>query len=213
MLEEAGLHTIGEMIQTLIFDLGRVLVNVDYGRGCELMAERCGLPAGEVARRLDASQLLAPYERGQLSSRGFADKICAAMGASLSFEDWTAIWCSMFQGGPIVPAEFIESLHDRYRMVLLSNTSELHWNYLRDSLPALRHFDAFTLSFEVGATKPDAPIYLDAVSKAGCAAAECYFTDDTQVCIEGAHAVGIYARQFTAFEQLKIDLRGAGVVL
>jgi putative hydrolase of the HAD superfamily len=201
------------MIKTLIFDLGRVLVDFDFHIGYGRMAALNGLSPDDVKRKLRESQLVVPFECGHLSSAEFAKQVSGILGVSMTEDEFGAIWCSVFEPGPIVPAEFLAELHRRYRMVLLSNTNQIHYVALRAALPALNHFDAMTLSYEVGAMKPDEKIYRDAIAKAQCAPEECFYTDDIEAYVEGARAVGINGFVFHGFEQLKCDLESAGVTL
>jgi putative hydrolase of the HAD superfamily len=95
--------------------------------------------------------------------------------------------------------------------VLLSNTNDLHFRFIRERYPLLRHFDAFVLSYEVKAAKPDPRIYAAAIEAAGCAPHECFFTDDVEAYVDGARRAGIHAEQFTGYENLKGHLAGLGV--
>lgn len=201
------------MIKALIFDLGRVLLNVDYGTGYARMSALSGLSREEIARRLRDSGLNYEFESGRIASRNFANKVCALLGTAVSFEDFSEIWYSVVDQGPIIPEQFIASLHESYPLVLLSNTNELHFSMLKQRCPVLNHFDACTLSYELGVQKPGEAIYRDAVAKAGCEPQECFYTDDVQAYVEGARRIGIRACQFRGLEQLKTDLRGAGVAI
>ena len=105
----------------------------------------------------------------------------------------------------------IEGLRRRYRTVLLSNTNVIHFERLRHTLPQLKHFDAFVLSYEVKAMKPDPAIYRAAVEAAGCAPNECFFTDDIAEYVEGARQFGIDAVQFHSLAQIQQELAARGV--
>lgn len=199
------------MIRALIFDLGRVLVPFDFAIGYRRMGELCGLPAEEVRARLKESGLIHPFESGLIESRNFAGQVCRLLGVSVPFEEFREVWFSIFLPETLIPEEFVAGLRRRYRTVLLSNTNEIHFTMIRERYPILGHFDAFTLSYEVKAQKPDPLIYADAVAKAGCAAEECFYTDDIPAYVEGARAFGIRAEVFEGFEKLKGDLRAAGV--
>lgn len=199
------------MVKSLIFDLGRVLVNVDFDMGHSRMAALAGLSVEEVRDRLQASRLAYAFESGLMPSQEFASRVSELMGVAPSFEEFGDIWYSVFHQGPLVPESFIADLHERYRLVLLSNTNALHYEMLEQRLPVLKHFDAYTLSYKLGTQKPSPAIYRDAVVKAGCAPDECFFTDDIQEYIDGAKAAGLQAEQFRGFGQLKASLRAAGV--
>ena len=201
------------MVKALIFDLGRVLVNVDFEMGYSRMATLSGLPVEEVRERLQSSRLAYAFESGLMPSSEFAARVSELMGVSPSFEEFGEIWYSVFHQGPIVPEEFIARLHERYRLVLLSNTNALHYEMLEQRLPVLKHFDAYTLSYRFGAQKPSPSIYRDAVVKASCEPGECFYTDDINEYIDGARAAGIQAAQFRGFGRLKADLQAAGVAV
>jgi putative hydrolase of the HAD superfamily len=199
------------MVKALLFDLGRVLVNVDFEMGYHRMSELSGLSVEEVRDLLQSSRLAYAFESGLMPSTEFATRVCELMGVSPSFEEFDEIWCSVFHQGPIVPEEFIARLHERYRLVLLSNTNALHYEMLEQRLPALKHFDDYTLSYRLGSQKPSPAIYRDAIVKARCEPGECFYTDDISEYVDGASAAGIQAVQFRGFGRLKTDLRAAGV--
>jgi glucose-1-phosphatase len=201
------------MVKALIFDLGRVLVNVDFEMGYSRMAALSGLSLEEVRDRLQSSRLGYAFESGLMPPHEFAARVSELMGVSPSFEEFGEIWYSVFHEGPLIPEEFIARLHERYRLVLLSNTNALHYEMLEPRLPALKHFDAYTLSYKLGAQKPAPAIYRDAVVKAGCDPGECFYTDDINEYIDGAKAAGIQAAQFRGLSRLKADLHAAGVAV
>jgi putative hydrolase of the HAD superfamily len=83
---------------------------------------------------------------------------------------------------------------------------------IRARYPILRHFDAYVLSYEVGAMKPEPRIYAAAIEAAQCAPQECFFTDDIPEYVEGARQAGIDAVVFEGAEALERELRARGVV-
>jgi len=112
----------------------------------------------------------------------------------------------------LVPESLLETLAARYRLVLLSNTNAIHFPWIRERYPLLRHFHDLVLSYEVKAMKPDPEIYRAAVAKAGCRPEECFYTDDIAQFVEGARAVGIDAVQFVDAAQLERELRARGIL-
>jgi putative hydrolase of the HAD superfamily len=123
------------------------------------------------------------------------------------------LWSSIFTEPTLVDAEVLIKLKQRYRLVLFSNTNDLHFRFIRRNYPILELFDAFVLSYEVQSMKPEAPIYLAAVEAARCEAGECFFTDDIAANIEAARAVGFHAEVFVDEPTLLGHLRERGVIL
>jgi putative hydrolase of the HAD superfamily len=106
----------------------------------------------------------------------------------------------------------IRGLEGRYRLGLLSNTNELHFRRHIRNEPVFPLFDAVTLSYEIGALKPEPAIYRDALGKLSLPSEECVFIDDIEAYAEGAKAVGIRGIRFTGREKLLSDLAKLGVV-
>lgn len=200
------------MIRTIILDLGRVLIPFDFQRGYTLMSRRCGLPAEEVRNRIAATGIVPEYESGRVESEEFVRQIGACLGINIDCDEFSEIWGAIFLPDTLVPEEFVVALRRNYRMVLLSNTNALHYSLLQRQYSILRHFDAYVLSYEVNAMKPEPAIYRAALAAARCEPAECFFTDDMPPYVEGAREQGIDAVLFQGFDQLRTELSRRGVV-
>lgn len=192
------------MMQAILFDLGNVIVPFEIERTYRAMQADCGLPVDEIAERIRTSGLYALYESGQLKTDDFFARFRDLLGMRCTLEEFKDIWSALFLPHTTVSEELVLALKERYRLVLLSNTNELHFNWIRPRYPILRHFDALTLSWEVQAMKPDERIFAAAVANAQCRPEECFFTDDIPRYIEAAQAYGIDAEVFTG----EADLRG-----
>ena len=199
------------MIQAVIFDLGKVLVPFDFQRAYDRVQPLCGYPVAEVRRRIGESGLVPKLESGQLASREFVAKLGESLGTTFDYPQFCEIWSSIFLPGTLVPESLIIGLKKRYRLVLLSNTNEMHFEMLERTYPILGHFENRVLSHEVGATKPSPLIYQRAVELAGCRPEECFFTDDIPEYVEGARSHGIDAVQFHSVEQLQAAFVERGI--
>jgi len=111
-----------------------------------------------------------------------------------------------------VPESLIAGLRGRHRLLVLSNTNPIHFSMLKGQYALFRHFDDFVLSYEVGALKPDAEIYREAIKRAGCRPEECFFTDDIAINVEAARNNGMDAVQFLSGAQIEEELRARGVL-
>ncbi|HSW49957.1 MAG TPA: HAD family phosphatase [Bryobacteraceae bacterium] len=199
------------MTQALIFDLGKVLIPFDWQRGYSAFASVSPFPAEEVRRRIKETGLFEGFERGQVEPLEVARRVSGILELDVTFARFQELWSSIFYPETIVPDEMLESLHARHRLLMLSNTDAIHFNWVRTRYPIVRHFDGFVLSFKVGCRKPDIGIYREAIRQAGCAPGEIFFTDDRDDNVEGALRAGIDAVQFVSLEQLERDLRSRGV--
>jgi glucose-1-phosphatase len=199
------------MIRTLIFDLGKVIVPFDFGRGYRAMEGLCGLAAADIPKRIGATDLVIRFETGLVSPEDFVTELSAMLGLRVNYDQFCELWSSIFLPETLIPDAMLERLSRRYRMLLLSNTNAIHFSMIRERYPFIRHFDDLVLSHEVKAMKPSPVIYREAIARAGCAAEECFFTDDIAAYVEGARKEGIDAVQFVSLEKLQEDLRSRGI--
>jgi len=199
------------VIKTVIFDLGRVLVDFDFMRGYKTMSEISGLSTGEVRQRFQASGIANEFESGAITEEEFEERTQRMLGTSIPHEEFEAIWFSVFLPGTVMPEEVIEGIRRNHRTVLLSNTNAMHFRGLKQRYSILGHFDAYVLSHEVGAMKPLPAIYKAAIRAAECEPGECFFTDDVAEYAEGARRHGIDAVQFTGAGQAMEELSRRGV--
>lgn len=106
--------------------------------------------------------------------------------------------------------ELIKRLKPNYKIGMISN---IGGNRLSEFLPqeAIELFDVITLSFAVGAIKPQPEIYQKHLDDMGVEPVELIFTDDRQENCRGAETLGIKAIYYQNMIQLEDDLKAAGV--
>jgi putative hydrolase of the HAD superfamily len=200
------------MIKTVIFDLGRVIVPFDFKRGYARLEPLCGIPASGISGRISSTGLVPRFESGQIEPKAFVSELSEHLGLRISYEEFCDIWMSIFLPETLIPEELLTEIGITHRLVLLSNTNAIHFEGIRAQYPLLRHFDAFVLSYEVGAMKPLPAIYEKAIEAARCAPGECFFTDDIEEYVEAAKSMGIDAVRFESATQIRGELRRRGVL-
>jgi HAD superfamily hydrolase (TIGR01509 family) len=196
----------------LYCDLGKVLINFSVEQMFRQMGEVAGVEPARVRAAVIESGLQRQYELGQVSSREFYEAFCRG---TLSRPDYAALARAandIFElNASILPV--VDQLHQAgYRLGILSNTCENHWEHCRAHFPWLNDaFAVHALSFRIGACKPEAAIFHAAAELAGCQPREIFFTDDIAEHVAGAKAVGFDAVQYTGTPQLVADLRQRGI--
>ena len=199
------------MIRGVIFDFGNVICSFDVEIFLAKLHEWSGLDVETLRDRVYGSSLHSRYERGDISSKRFYREISRLTGARVSAEEFAEGFTDIFT--PLESTQgLIRALKGKYRLGLLSNTNE--WHFLRHirKVPVFPLFDAVTLSFEVGALKPEPEIYLDALRKLSLPPEACVFIDDIGKYAEGAAVVGIRGIRYTGHAELVRELSGLGVV-
>ncbi|MCC7495947.1 MAG: HAD family phosphatase [Bryobacterales bacterium] len=202
------------MLKALIFDLGNVILAFDFMRSYQTLAKMYNWPPERVPDRSRLTGLLHSYESGGMSSAVFFGEMAQTLGLDgLSFEQFRDIWFSIFDTDTLCPESFFEYLSKSYRLILLSNTNELHFDMIRQRFPLLGHFHHLVLSYEVGVMKPAPRIYQEAIRAAGCKPEECFYTDDIQDYVDAGRNAGLDAVRFQSYQQLRAELTARSVTL
>jgi glucose-1-phosphatase len=194
------------MIKTIIFDLGKVIVPFEIER-LEKLANHCDFSTEEIRPKLFASEAVKLYEIGKIDSKEFFTGIKSLLGLRISFGEFADIWNGIFDQHSLIPEEFIANLKQKYRLIILSDTNEMHFEFIKMNFPAVKLFDKCVLSYEIGFVKPSEEAFRNAVEFAKCKAKECLFIDDRQSNVDGAIAIGVNAICFSNFETLSFDLK------
>ena len=194
-----------------MFDLGKVLIPFEWQRGYAAFAAASPYPAEEVRLRIKETGLFDGFERGKVEPHEVAERVSKVLGLSVGFDDFRRMWSSIFLPETIVPDGMLERLRCNYRLLLLSNTDSIHFHWVKERYPILRHFDDCVLSFDLGLRKPELAIYQETISRARCEPPEIFFTDDRPDNVEGALLAGIDAVQFLSLDQLEQELKSRGV--
>lgn len=201
------------MLRTVLFDMGNVLVFFCHDRMCSQLGALCGRTGGEMRRLLLDSHLQWEFERGQLSEAEFCNALSERVGQPLNIEDVRRAGSDIFEPhDEMLP--ILAGLRDAgIRLVLMSNTSISHLEWVRAQYTFLDYFDDLVLSYEAGAIKPEPAIYEVALSKIECPPEQCFYTDDIAKYVEAGREHGLQAEVFRDAATLRQHLGDLGVAL
>ena len=146
-------------IRNVVFDVGNVLVPLNYGPFLAYLTES-GVDLTDMPAWLARIGLEA-HERGELTGEAFLERLAGTSGRKLDPVRLRSSWLDMFDEAPEMFA-LATGLMSDYRVYLLSNIGDLHWEHLdgRYGLGGLVH--GALASFRAGAVKPHAAIFREA---------------------------------------------------
>ncbi len=201
------------MIETFLFDMGNVLVHFSHAQMCEQLATVCGCSAEEIRVLLFDRGWEGELERGEVTEAEFQRRLESHFDRSLDLESLIRAASDIFTlNAPMVP--ILDSLRRQgKRLVLLSNTSLSHIEFVQREFEVLSYFDDLVLSCEVGAMKPDPAIFRAALEKIRCPPERCFYTDDIAPYVEQGRMHGLQAEVFTTAESLEKQLAERGIPL
>lgn len=199
------------MIRALIFDIGNVILRFDFNLALQRLAQDCD-PAAEAILEL-IEPVKGAYEGGKIGRADFQSQVRDILRYTGSDADFVSAWEDIFtENQPMI--ELIEALHPDYPLYLLSNTSDIHVEFILSRYPVFSRFKDAVYSYKVRASKPEREIYEIALKQFGVPAEEAFFIDDLQANIDTARSVGIVSHHYhhDRHEELLRDLRSNSVM-
>jgi glucose-1-phosphatase len=184
--------------RTVVFDIGNVLCSFDLSR--TLRAWLPFVPGGVDAIKRVVPPLKERVESGAIGTQEFVKGTIDALGFMGSQADFKRGWVEIFDEIPETHA-LVRELQGKVKLLILSNTNELHWDYLRATYPVFAKFDGYVVSHEARMAKPDSAIYEHLATKFGVNPRESLFIDDLAENIEGAERVGFVGFRFNYRER------------
>lgn len=188
-------------IKNLIFDLGVVLVNLDR-EGCIRAFKELGIDQIEKLTSLAGHQgIFGDYERGVLSTSEFYDRIRQLAGRDIPDHKIRGAWLQMVSDLPSYKLDKLLELKSRYRIFLLSNTNELHWDWCAETMfryqdkSADDFFEKRWLSNEIHLLKPSREIFEYILTDGNLNPEETFFLDDAEPNCRMAETLGIRTYQ------------------
>jgi glucose-1-phosphatase len=189
-----------DRFDTIILDLGGVLIDVDYNGSARAFAELGHNDFDRLYSKARQSDLFDRFETGELDPAAFRNDLRRLMSVDLSDEQLDHCWNSMLGTIPEERIQLVKELRRHYTVLLLSNTNSIHVPAFtrivleRNGIGDFKGlFDGAYFSCEIGARKPDPAIYLDVLRKHDAQADRTLFIDDSPQHVEGARKAGLHA--------------------
>jgi len=187
-------------IRNIIFDLGNVLVRVDYEKFENgLLSE--GFSRSAFDRVFASDHLKFRFESGEISGHEFLDIVTRGLNNEITPERFIIHFNSMFSGIPQMK-NFLTGLHGngRYNLFLLSNTNPIHFGYFKDNFDYVNLVHHIALSYELKMLKPDIRVFEKVLELYHLKPEETLFIDDLEVNCASAARTGMNVIKYNGFE-------------
>lgn len=203
------------MIKNLLFDLGGVLLNIDFNK-VKLAFEQLGInDFDKQFSQLTASSLFQNLETGNISNGEFYRTMLEQTGRDTSEDDIRNAWNAILLDFRKESMQFLIDNKNNYRLFLLSNTNDIHLKKLNEILldelgePDLDiYFEKAYYSQKVGMRKPNQDIFEYVLKDAGIRANETFFIDDSKPNIDTAARMGFKSHWLLPGERIeKLDFK------
>lgn len=194
------------IVEAVIFDLGGVLINLDYQR-TEAAFVALGLSNfNETYSQMQQTDLFDRFETGKVSPFHFINRLLDQLPAGSNGNQVVHAWNAMILDFPKQRLDWLKTFREKSgkKLFLLSNTNALHMDAVRRSLEQTvghqrleDYFDRVYLSHEMGMRKPNPEIFIRVCDEQGLNPASTLFIDDSPQHVEGAIKAGLQAVHLT----------------
>ncbi|WP_407160190.1 HAD family hydrolase [Bradyrhizobium sp. STM 3557] len=205
-------HLVPGSADALLFDLGRVVIDVDFSKAVACWAGHAGCAPDDIVSRYVQDEAYHHHERGTIEDAAFFANLRKMLGITITddqfLEGWNAIFAGEVEG--VVPLLARAAKH--LPLYAFSNTNRAHVAYFSTAYAeVLSHFREVFLSSSIGLRKPDAEAYDHVVRAIGVPAERIVFFDDLAANIEGARARGLQAVQVRSSADVAAALDALGI--
>lgn len=203
-----------KQLKNIIFDLGNVIIPLENEKHWwnEVFLEIFEIP--EDVQYLKDNHFFVQYEKGQMTTDQFLKRLQQYLKPEFNENDIIDRWNALLKEIPESRIEFLQQLKKKYPIFLLSNTNEIHLDFIIDASNKKYGFDILDKTFDycfysykMKEVKPAAAIYLKVLEEQNLIADECLFIDDKIENLKQAEKLGIHTKLFDSYQEINIELK------
>lgn len=184
-------------IKLIVFDYGGVIIDLYPEKTISAFGEIGLINSDELYSPLSQIGLFDEFDKGLIVPNDFLKELKKNFPSTVENQQIIDAWNAML--GNISPEKlhFISQLKGKYQVCLLSNTNEIHLEYIKEknlssglSSGVEKYFDKVYYSCRLGMRKPEKEIFEFVMNRHDVKPREILFIDDTQMHIDGAMQCG-----------------------
>ena len=191
----------------LLFDLGGVLIDIDFKPVFAQLETMSNLSIDEIKARFQMDEMYKRHETGQVSWSQYAEHLRSSFSLVACDSEIVNAWNAIFKGEITQTVCAIESITDKIRCFMFSNTNPTHQQFWLTNYPdVVNLFEQVFVSSELGLRKPDAASFKAVSQIVKCDLENFIFFDDTAENIKAAANLGMKAVLVSHPEDVKNEL-------
>ncbi len=198
--------------QALLFDLGRVLIDIDFTRALQAWAPHSRLSLAQLHELFRHDLQYEQHERGEIDAGEYFDHLAATLQLTTTREEIGRGWNAIFVGEIVQTRQLVEAMRKVVPCYAFTNTNALHmatWSKLFPGVVGA--FDRIFASHELGLRKPEPAAFERVCRLAGVAAASTLFFDDLPHNVQAAQQFGLQAVLVRSPNDVAHALRAVGL--
>ncbi|HEX2364807.1 MAG TPA: HAD-IA family hydrolase [Bradyrhizobium sp.] len=196
----------------LLFDLGRVVFNIDFPKALACWADHAGCDTAEIAARFVHDESYRHHEVGTISDEAYFESLRRALRIGIADHQFLEGWNSIFAGEMEGISPLLKRAAQHLPLYVYSNTNRAHVAYFtKIHAETLKPFRELYYSSTIGHRKPDAAGFDHVVGAIGVPASRIVFFDDLAENVEAARARGLKAVHVRSSRDVAEALTALGI--
>lgn len=200
--------------QALLFDLGGVLIEIDFGRALSAWAACSALPLAELKRRFRFDTQYERHERGEIGADEYFDHLRTSLELAATREEVARGWNAIFVGEMAAARAAVAAARKSLPCFALTNTNATHMACWSRRFPeVVGVFDRIFTSHEMGLRKPEPAVFEHICRATGIAPPSFVFFDDLPDNVEAAARAGFQTVLVRSAGDVRDALQALGLAM
>ena len=181
-------------IKALLFDLGGVVIDIDFDRVFESWAGYANQSVEVIKSRFAFDSHYERHERGEINASEYFASLRKTLGINISNDEFIEGWNSIYIGEMPGVVKLLSDIKEKCPIYGFTNSNAAHqsvWSVRFDNI--LKLFKKVFVSSEIGKRKPEPDAFRFLSDEIGVNPDNILFFDDSLGHVEGARAVGMKA--------------------
>jgi HAD superfamily hydrolase (TIGR01509 family) len=202
------INTPTNTIRALLFDLGGVVIDIDFDRVFTSWAGYANQSLKTIKSRFAIDSYYERHERGEIEAAEYFNSLRKSLGINITDNEFEEGWNSIYVGEIPGIAKLLSDVKEKCPIHSFTNSNKLHqlvWSKKFESILGL--FQNVFVSSEMGKRKPEPDAFRFISAEIGLKPKNILFFDDSIENVEGAKSVGMKAAQVSTLLDIKEALK------
>ena len=198
-------------IEALLFDLGGVLIDIDFENALQAWSQWTPLTIAEMRHRFKMDEAYKHHERGEIEAAQYFNHLRHSLGLEASDAEIALGWNAIFLGEITETIDYVLAVKDKLPCYVLTNTNPSHQTYWMSAYPSVVDlFRHIFVSSEIGSRKPEHQVFEVIEATTGIERSAMLFFNDSEENVLGAESFGMPAIHVKEHSDVKKALSEIG---